>query len=132
MKDCTRLDVVSANLRKRPNENSSKPKSVSNEYWYKLKKEMNNKNWKVSNNTLKCSEEIGGCTLDVSIEYSRNLRKYIQNINFNHTSSEEKSPVDLKECIVSELNSLSLLANKLSEKLSEESVNGNNDSNSIN
>ena len=90
MKDCTRLDVVSANLRKRPNENSSKPKSVSNEYWYKLKKEMNNKNWKVSNNTLKCSEEIGGCTLDVSIEYSRNLRKYIQNINFNHTSSEER------------------------------------------
>jgi len=116
MKDCTRLDVVTANLKKVSKKNNSK--NTHNEYWTRLKNEMENDAWRASNSSLALNADDNGCSLDVSITYERKLRRYIKKIEFTSPHIEKKAPVEFTDTLISELTSLSSLASELAQKLS--------------
>tara|TARA_B100002019_G_C21207820_1_gene567679 strand:+ start:423 stop:830 length:408 start_codon:yes stop_codon:yes gene_type:complete len=125
MKDCTRLDVVTANLSADPKKDALKKKidNTGHEYWEKLKTEMNNDAWNVLNSSLVANEALDGCSLDVSITYERKLRRYVKNIDFTYPSSEKKVPAELTDNLINELNNLASLASGLAKKLSQSDEN---------
>jgi len=125
MKDCQRLDVVSANLRKDPKQTCklNKIKNSQNGIWEKLKSDMHSKAWIASGTSLSISEQINDCTLDVSISYEKKLRRYVRNIEIKYPMKETKIPNRLEEEIIDDLNSISSLINKITSSLSDNTSN---------
>jgi hypothetical protein len=122
MEDCTRLDVVKANLRrdnvnKKTNKKVLVTKSIN---WNQVKTDTNSNAWNVNKNSLSLNEEQDTCSLDVSITFEKKLMKYVKNINVNLSDSEKRQPVNLTSNLVNELNTLSSLASNLAKKLSNE------------
>jgi hypothetical protein len=116
MKDCTRLDVVTANLKK--NKVLTEQSIETDHLWNLRKKSMQSPEWVVTDNSLKATEENNQCGLDVSIVYEKKLQRFINKIEFTHTNSGEKQPDKLSEKIILDLNNLASAASKLAKKLS--------------
>ena len=116
MKDCTRLDVVTANLKKNKvlNENSE-----SEHIWNIRKKSMQSSKWNVKDNSLNVTEQNNNCGLDVSIVYEKKLQRFINKIEFSHSNAGEKQPNKLSEKIIFDLNNLASVASSLAKKLSD-------------
>jgi hypothetical protein len=118
MKDCTRKDVVSANLRREQKDIKDVTKHP-NLHWELKRKSMNNSTWLATDASLVSSSEQSGCNLDVSIVYENTLKKFIHEFKFNSQPASDKQPSNLASTIVSDLNTLSSLASDLAQKLSE-------------
>lgn len=119
MKNCTRLDVVTANIKAESNIKLTSEKSSAHT-WNLRKKSMPSEAWCVSDQSLKISESIGesDSSLDVSIVYEKKLKKFINKIEFNLNQTGEKQPSKLSNKIIHELNNLSSAANELAQRLS--------------
>jgi hypothetical protein len=122
MKNCTRKDVVSANLRhdKKDNKDTKDATRVPNLHWELKRKGMNNSNWEATDTSLISSSEQAGCNLDVSIVYENTLKKFVHELKFNSPKASNQQPSELSSTIVSDLNTLSSLASDLARKLSTE------------
>ena len=119
MKDCTRKDVVSANIISE-NKINAHQKRKSERTWRLRKESMQSDDWVVSDQSLKVSEyvEETQSSLDVSIVYEKKLQKFINKIEFSSDKSGEKQPSNLSDKIILELNSISSAAAKLANRLS--------------
>jgi len=122
MKNCTRLDVVTANIREADDiKPKPSPQKRSDHIWNLRKNSMPSEEWYVSDQSLKISESIGGgeSNLDVSIVYEKKLQKFINKIEFNLNQTGEKQPSKLSDKIIRELNNLSSAASELAQRLSK-------------
>ncbi len=120
MKDCTRKDVVSANLRRNKKDIRDLTRHP-NLHWELKRKSMNNSNWDATDVSLVSSSEQNGCNLDVSIVYENKLKKFVHEVKFNSPLASDKQPSNLSSTIVADLNTLSSLASELAQKLAESS-----------
>tara|TARA_B100000579_G_C22565304_1_gene726365 strand:+ start:147 stop:581 length:435 start_codon:yes stop_codon:yes gene_type:complete len=118
MKNCTRKDVVSANLR-RDTKDQQDATRVPNLHWELKRKSMNNSNWEATDTSLISTSEQAGCNLDVSIVYENTLKKFVHELKFNSPQASNQQPSELSSTIVSDLNTLSSLASDLARKLTE-------------
>jgi hypothetical protein len=118
MKDCTRKDIVSANLRGGRKDIKDVTKNP-NLHWELKRKSMNNSNWGATDVSLVSSSEQNGCNLDVSIVYENTLKKFVHEVKFNSPLVSDKQPSNLSSTIVADLNTLSSLASDLAQKLSK-------------
>ena len=120
MKDCTRLDVVTANMSYNSKKivSTNKERNNGQEYWNKLKTQMKNDSWSVLNSSLSLSENKEDCSIDISITYEKKLQKYIKNIDFNYSKNEEKTPSEITPTLIKQLNNFASLASSLAQKLS--------------
>jgi len=128
MKNCTRLDVVTANIREEDDNIKPKPPSQkrSDHIWNLRKNSMPSEEWYVSDQSLKISESIGGgeSNLDVSIVYEKKIQKFISKLEFDLNQTGEKQPSKLSDKVISELNDLSSAASELARRLSKTNTSG--------
>ena len=117
MKNCTRLDIVTANLRQTSASDETN-QAHPNFHWQQRKEKMTSTEWDATEVSLNKTAEQNGCSLDVSIVYEKKLKSFINTLKFNSPINSNGDPDKLSPHVISELRTLATLATDIADTLS--------------